>query len=1029
MFSSVTAIFVVAFLLTGTTRAASPRPVKADPYHDYLITTEHIALPSAAPVNAIVRDDRGFLWFGTTRGLCKYDGYEVRVFKHGSDADRNQRFITGMTKTADGSLLLASWNGLWLFDLRTERFTPFPDDVRFADGIIDAIAGDPRGTLWIGMRRAGLFSYSHTTQTVRHYTTKDGLSANGISSLLLDGSGMLWIGTYNGGLNVLDPTTSRFVHYRRKPSDRGTLSSDHVAAIHENDNQELWIVTAEGLDILDRLTGRVRRLHFPSSGQISVGAIGRDFSGVMWVGVQGRGMMSYFNETWKQVAPSPDRAITLSDVFITKIYPDAVSSSHGRQVLWIGTRAGGVNKMQMVKNPFTNSIRDEDSLLLGRGAVLSVCEDRKGIVWVGLWGGGLDALVRTGGGYKRIAHYQPDPHNPFSLPNDNVGSLLEDREGVLWIGTSDGLATFDTARKRFTTYRHDKSDSTSLTANNINGVYEDHLGRVWIWTESGLSLVVRGKRNPNGSIDPRGRGHFKNYLHSPQDAHAPRGNAVTDVIEDRSGNLWASMKGGGLNKLDDEGRFIRFLHPHDTSGRMENFVHSMYEDGDGLLWLQTGAGLVTFDVRSGIFKRYEDEQLNEAQVSGIENDRAGNLWLSTLGGLFKLNPRTHNFLWYGDAQGLPLKVLTSTFFRNSRGKLYVGGLNGFTEFFPDSVFTPTTPPGLYITGFSVFDKAMPATVFVGSEINLEYDQNFFSFSFAALDYTDPMRNRYVYRMVGVDRDWVDAGLRNYASYTNLDPGAYVFQVKGRNSDGVWSEAETSVNVTISPPYWGTWWFRIFAAGILAGILYAIYRYRLMKLIEMERLRLRIAHDLHDDVGSNLSAIAMASRSVQRSARLPDSAKRRLAEIYETAVLTQEGMRDLVWFIKPDNDTLDDLFVRMKETAASLLEDIDVDFQLPQTGEALKVTVDFKRNLFLAFKEILTNIAKHASASRVEIHIGIRDGLIEMIIRDNGRGFNGKMNHQGTGLQSIQRRAQSISGSCEITTRPGHGTTVTFTGRM
>jgi signal transduction histidine kinase len=284
-------------------------------------------------------------------------------------------------------------------------------------------------------------------------------------------------------------------------------------------------------------------------------------------------------------------------------------------------------------------------------------------------------------------------------------------------------------------------------------------------------------------------------------------------------------------------------------------------------------------------------------------------------------------------------------------------------------------------------------------------------------------------MVGISTDWIDAGNRNYASYTNLDPGEYIFQVKGSNSDDVWNENGISIDVTIAPPYWQTWWFRILVAGVLIGSMYGAYRYRLKRVIELERLRLRIAHDLHDDVGSNLSAIAIATRTVQHSQKLTSEAKRKLAEIYETAVLTQEGMRDLVWFIKPDKDRLDDLFVRMKETAASLLEDLEVDVQFPEPGDSRKIPVDFKRSVFLAFKETLTNIVKHASASRVEINVALRDGMLEMVVCDNGRGFDINRVHRGTGLQSLRRRAQTLGGSFEIASQPHGGTSVRFTGKL
>jgi len=375
--------------------------------------------------------------------------------------------------------------------------------------------------------------------------------------------------------------------------------------------------------------------------------------------------------------------------------------------------------------------------------------------------------------------------------------------------------------------------------------------------------------------------------------------------------------------------------------------------------------------------------------------------------------------------------LLSRFFRSGRGTLLAGGLDGFTEFDPESISTTTRPPNIAITSFSVLEREYAASQLAAGELRLGHDQNFLSFTFAALDYVNVAQNRFAYRMVGVDERWIDAGTRNYARYTHLDPGNYVFQVRGCNSDNVWNESGTSIAVTIIPPLWQMWWFRILAAGILAAAMYAAYRYRVRRLLEVERLRLRIADDLHDDVGSNLSSIAMVSRAVQRAPELSAATKSRLAEIYDTAIATSEGMRDIVWFIKPKSDTLNDLLLRMKDTASSLLAGMQYEFRADDGGGSAKVTIDFKRNFFLAFKEILTNVVKHAAAASVWIQVAKHEGMLKMTVRDNGRGFDVsavEAARRGNGLSSLRNRAQKINGVCEIVSTPGEGTTVRFSGR-
>jgi signal transduction histidine kinase len=284
-------------------------------------------------------------------------------------------------------------------------------------------------------------------------------------------------------------------------------------------------------------------------------------------------------------------------------------------------------------------------------------------------------------------------------------------------------------------------------------------------------------------------------------------------------------------------------------------------------------------------------------------------------------------------------------------------------------------------------------------------------------------------MEGLNEDWIQAGNRNFATYTHLDPGTYVFRVKGSNSVNVWNEGGTSLAVVIAPPYWNTWWFRLLVVAMVLGLAYAAYRYKLRKALEMERMRLSIADDLHDDVGSSLSTIAMVSRVVQRAPELTMATRGRVAEIFETAIKTSEGMKDIVWFIKPKDDTIDDLLLRMKDTASSILSDVGHEFRTPGKGSTTLVTVEFKRNFFLSFKEVLANIVKHAAATKVRIQIERQADFLEAVIEDDGRGFDQDTARRGNGLGSLQRRAKSMGGKCEIRSSPGKGTTVKFSGRI
>jgi hypothetical protein len=407
------------------------------------------------------------------------------------------------------------------------------------------------------------------------------------------------------------------------------------------------------------------------------------------------------------------------------------------------------------------------------------------------------------------------------------------------------------------------------------------------------------------------------------------------------------------------------------------------------------------------------------QIFAIQEDKAGCLWLNTGKGLVKFDPRTRKARGYNLYNGLKGRTF---FFKSRDEQFYYVGINGINVFRPENIRDNPLAPPVVLTSFRIFDKPAPLKqeITATKEINLPYSDNFFSFEFAALDYTDPEFNQYAYRMEGFDQDWIYSGNRRYVSYTNLDPGTYTFRVKASNNDGIWNEKGTALQVIITPPFWQTWWFRISTFLIIAGGLYALHRYRMKQALEVERLRVRIAGDLHDDIGSSLTKISLYSELIQNGADAGESQVflRKISMLSREIVQT---MGDIVWSIDARNETLGDLIIRMKDFATSVLptRNISLSFNVEGIQEDNKLSSILRQNLYLIFKEAINNIVKHANASTVEVSLRNTDGQYQLIIRDNGVGLRQHNGHNGGhGLQNMHRRAASINAQLSLLNQDG-----------
>ena len=506
--------------------------------------------------------------------------------------------------------------------------------------------------------------------------------------------------------------------------------------------------------------------------------------------------------------------------------------------LWIGTYNGGLNYFDPDAEGFVHYRHDpQDNNSLSTDEVTSIHADGSGQLWIGTYGGGLNRLKMTPseGTGETYKHYRHDWQDPSSLSDDRVSCLLQDHTGQLWVGMyNNGLSRYNAATDDFTHYRHDPQDDSSLNRDYVRVLFEDRAGQLWIGTQGGgLDRFERASET------------FTHYRHDPQEADSLSHDSVFAIHEDAAGILWIGTYGGGLNRFDTSAEtFTHYRHdPEDATSLSNDAVSSIHEDHAGRLWIGTyGGGLDRFDPATETFVHTTGvSSLADNAVLGILEDQLGRLWLSTNRGLTRFDPEAEQWTTYDTRDGLQdVEFNPGAYGISPDGEMFFGGNSGFNAFFPERFQDNDFVPPIVLTSFRIFEQEVHgerSSSYVDS-IELSWKDNFFSFEFAALSFRRPDKNRYLYRLQGLDQGWVDAGSRRYATYTKVPPGEYVFRVKGSNNDGRWNEEGASVRIVLTPPLWQTPAFYAFEALLGAGLLFGAFRLQRRRLKRQEQSALQ-----------------------------------------------------------------------------------------------------------------------------------------------------------------------------------------------
>ena len=865
-------LFLVALTLILTTSAEAQNELGQDPTilqtEAPSLRFENIGIGDGLKQSSaldIIQDSKGFIWVATQQGLHRYDGHEFKVYQQTpfDTTSLSESWVRGIAEAKNGDIWVATeGGGINRLDQTTGTFKKYyhnPDDsTSLSSDRVDIAFEDSRGDLWAGTIGAGLNrmragqdgKFDRFTHSENDSTT---ISQDRIFFINEDTEGFIWVGTANG-LNRIHPETDEFTRYLFEPAvsdNRGARNVILAQYIPPGETDSFWLATGVGVVKLNTKTGDFERFTiYP----VEEGVFNRlnilskiiadpENPNILWVGGPGTGLARFDTQTKKftQYRNNPKDPNSLSDNIVESLFTDRSGT------VWVGTAIGGIDAFNPGAVNFTHLRNDpQNDQSIAPGIVWGVYEDRRGTLWIGSnTGFAGDVLTefdsKTGASFR----YQHDPNDTTSIVFGTLRIFIEDREDNFWIGSSGGLIRFDRKTKKATHFRHPQ-DEENRGRNNLFSIIPMAADESIFWI---------------GSIGGLDRFDTKTgqYEHIPlpyEELGGEFGPAVLSLHREDSGILWAGTNYGLLRvSQDGEVTIASTYNSTDTTSINHNQISSLTQrDGENdVLWLATqNGGLNRFDIKTQTVTHYtEEDGLSNNTLYGVLVDKNNTLWMSSNDGISNFDPETETFRNYSLDDGLmALEYSQNAYSKSKDGVFYFGSGEGVTAFVPEKLHINEIPPQIAFTDVKILnesisngpDSLLKQSLNETSSITLSYEQNEVTFDYVALHFANSERNTYSYQLMGFDPDWIDAGNKKSATYTNLPEGEYTFHVRAANADGIWNNAGISMGLNILPPWYRTFWAYGFFTAAFGFVVFGIdrvQRYRISRK-EEERTALREA---------------------------------------------------------------------------------------------------------------------------------------------------------------------------------------------